>query len=431
MRIAFATLGCKVNQYETEALIEIFATDGFTVVQPEETADIYALNSCTVTAESDRKVRQLLRRFRRQNPDAIICLCGCMPQAFPDKAASLPEADIVMGTKDRTGLLAAVKEQLAQRERHVNITPHLNGEIIEPLTIRSFSERTRAFVKIQDGCERFCSYCIIPHARGPVRSKPLNELKHELMELLAAGYSEIVLVGINLSCYGSDFGATLRNAIELACSMPGIKRVRLGSLEPELLSDDDIAAMARLPQLCPQFHLSLQSGCDSTLHRMRRHYNSAEYARIVDTLRKHFKDCAITTDIMTGFPGETEEEFLQSLDFARQIGFARSHVFAYSVRPGTPAAKLPNQIPKQEKLARSRKMIDATMKSQQDFLQKMVGKTVTVLLEQRRSDGLWEGYSENYTHVLVAHTGCESGELLPVLLTEIQGEACVGIAAEI
>ena len=429
MRIAFATLGCKVNQYETEALSELFAAEGFTVVPPEDIADIYALNSCTVTAESDRKARQLLRRFRRQNPDAIICLCGCMPQAFPDKAAALPDIDIIMGTKQRSELLSAVRAQLTKRAHHINISPHSHGELIEPLAIHSFSERTRAFVKIQDGCERFCSYCIIPHARGPVRSKPLVELHRELTMLAAAGYSEIVLVGINLSCYGNDFGATLRDAIELSCGINGIKRVRLGSLEPELLTDDDIAAMAKLPQLCPQFHLSLQSGCDATLHRMRRHYNTAEYARIVSTLRRNFRDCAITTDIMVGFPGETENEFAESLEFAKESGFARSHVFAYSIRPGTPAAKLPNQISKQEKLRRSREMIAFTTQSQQDFLWAMVGKTVVVLLEQRRSDGMWEGYSENYTHVLVAHTGGGRGELVPVLLTDVQEEACIGIVA--
>ena len=427
MRIAFATLGCKVNQYETEALTEIFAADGFEIVPPEAFADIYALNSCTVTAESDRKVRRLLRRFRRQNPDAIICLCGCMPQAFPEKAAALSEADIVLGTKQRAGLLSAVKERLARRGRYINIAAHMQGDIIEPLKIKSFSEHTRAFVKIQDGCERFCTYCIIPHARGPVRSKPPEELHRELIELVRAGYSEIVLVGINLSCYGSELGLSLIDAIRLACGVEGIERVRLGSLEPELLSDADIAEMARLPQLCPQFHLSLQSGCDETLRRMGRHYDTAEYSRIVETLRKSFEDCAITTDIMVGFPGESEEEFEKSLSFAKEIAFARAHVFAYSIRPGTPAAKLSGQIPKQEKLKRSREMIALTTKSQQEFLESMVGKTVNMLPEQRREDGRWEGYSENYTHVLAAHPGGTGDESISVLLTGVEGESCVGI----
>ena len=276
MKAAFYTLGCKVNQYEAQILAQQFADAGYEIVPPEMPADVYVVNSCTVTASGDQKTRRVLRRFRALCPGATVVLTGCYPQAFPDDAARLAEADVIAGARDRAALVELVRRARETRGRIVAVTPHERGEPFEPMRAAAFRERTRAFVKIEDGCDRYCAYCIIPQARGPVRSKPPGELRAELEGLARAGYREAVLVGINLPSYGRELGLRLIDAVELACAVDGIERVRLGSLEPELLTGGDIARMARQPKLCPQFHLSLQSGCDATLARMRRHYDTAE-----------------------------------------------------------------------------------------------------------------------------------------------------------
>lgn len=429
MRIAFYTLGCKVNQYETEVLSQLFATDGYDIVAPDETADVYVINSCTVTATGDKKTRQMLRHFKSQNPAAKVALTGCFPQAFPDAAEKLPEADILMGARGRAELVKVVSRCLATDERIIDIRPHEKGETFERMTAAGFAERTRAFVKIEDGCERYCSYCIIPTARGPVRSKPMDELSEELRGLAASGYQEVVLVGINLSCYGKELGLRLIDAVELTCRTDGIRRVRLGSLEPELLTDEDIERMAALPQMCPQFHLSLQSGCDETLKRMNRHYDTAEYTRITESLRRHFDHCAITTDIMVGFPGEDEDEFSRSLAFAEKTAFAKVHVFAYSQRPGTRAAVLPQQVSKAEKASRSARMIALTERTRTEFLQKQIGRVVSVLFESHVKDGVYEGYSENYTPVHV-HSGEDlRGTIRPVQIGGAESDFCTGTLA--
>ncbi len=429
MRIAFYTLGCKVNQYETEALSQLFAADGYDIVAPDEIADVYVINSCTVTATGDKKTRQMLRHFKSQNPAAKVALTGCFPQAFPDAAEKLPEADILMGARGRAELVKVVSRCLATDERIIDIRPHEKGEAFERMTTAGFAERTRAFVKIEDGCERYCSYCIIPTARGPVRSKPIEELSEELRGLAASGYQEVVLVGINLSCYGKELGLRLIDAVELACRTEGIRRVRLGSLEPELLTDEDIERMASLPQMCPQFHLSLQSGCDRTLKRMNRHYDTAEYTRIAESLRRHFDHCAITTDIMVGFPGEDEEEFSCSLAFAEKTAFAKVHVFAYSQRPGTHAAALPQQVSKAEKASRSARMIALTERTRAEFLQKQIGRVVSVLFESPVTDGVYEGYSENYTPVHVHSDEDLRGTIRQVQINGAESDFCTGTLA--
>ncbi len=426
MKAAFFTLGCKVNQYETQILEQLFSAEGFEIVPPEQPADVYIINSCTVTASGDKKSRQVLRRFKRQNPNAVAVLTGCFPQAFPDAAEKIPEADVITGTRPRAAVLEAVKEYLLTGQRVVRILPHERKEDFEQMSAQSFMERTRAFVKIEDGCDRYCSYCIIPAARGPVRSKPLELLREELEALAAKGFQEIVLVGINLPSYGRDLGLRLLDAVALACSVPGISRVRLGSLEPELLTREDIAAMAAMPQFCPQFHLSLQSGCDSTLKRMNRHYNTAEYRRIVDELRAVFPNPAITTDIMVGFAGETEEEFAQSLQFAEEIAFAKAHVFAYSVRPGTRAASFSGQVSRQEKERRSAEMIRVTDKTRADFLQSQTGLIEEVLFEAQTQPGFYEGYTRNYTPVRVASAKPLSGQRLLVKITGATQDYCTG-----
>lgn len=434
MRAAFYTLGCKVNQYETAVLMQQFAAAGYDIVEPESDADVYVVNSCTVTAAGDKKSRQALRRFKRQNPAAVACLTGCFPQAFPDLAERIPEADVITGSKNRAGLLAAVQQRLAGGERVIDITPHKRGDPFEPMQTDR-SARTRAFVKIQDGCERYCAYCIIPTARGPVRSRPPEQLRSELQTLAAAGYREVVLAGINLSCYGRDLGSSLLEALRIACAVPGLARVRLGSLEPELLSPGEIAAMAELPGLCPQFHLSLQSGCDTTLARMRRQYDTAEYRRIAAGLRAAFPGCALTTDIMVGFPGETPAEFAQSLAFVREIAFAKAHIFAYSARPGTRAATMPDQVPPAEKTRRAAEMAGATQLARADFLQAQVGTHAVLLAEQRLADGRWEGYTENYTPLCVQAPADLAGQLCPVTITGVERlptgeERCTAVLAQ-
>lgn len=427
MRAAFYTLGCKVNQYETAVLQQQFAAAGFDIVGPDTDAEVYVVNSCTVTAEGDRKSRQMLRRFKRRNPAAVAVLTGCFPQAFPDIAERIPEADVITGSKNRAGLLAAVRSRLADGERVVDITPHKRDDAFESMHIDT-AARTRAFVKIEDGCERRCAYCIIPTARGPVRSKTPDALRGELCRLAAAGFVEVVLVGINLSSYGRDLGLRLLDAVRVACDIDGIERVRLGSLEPELLTDADIAALARLPRLCPQFHLSLQSGCDTTLARMRRHYDTAEYRRIAGALRGAFPGCALTTDIMVGFPGETGEEFARSLAFAREMAFAKTHVFAFSVRPGTAAAELPGQLPQAEKTLRAKRMAEAARETRAAFLLSQVGISSTLLAEQPVAPGQWEGYTPNYTPVVVFSERDIAGRLLPITITGVEGERCTGVA---
>ncbi len=426
MKAKIITLGCKVNQYESEAMLEALLAGGFQEAASGEEADVVVVNSCTVTATSDQKVRQTLRRARKENPGAVTVLTGCMPQAFPEEAAALLEADVVLGNARRADLLPRVMEYLSSKQRIVDIAPHEKGEKFERMAVSTFHGRTRAFLKIEDGCDRFCSYCIIPYARGRVRSKPLEDIQEEVRRLGEQGFQEVVLTGINLPAYGRELGLHLCDAVEAACQAPGISRVRLGSLEPEQLTPDVIARMAKEEKLCPQFHLSLQSGCDATLRRMNRHYTTAEYRQIVGNLWAAFPGCAITTDIMVGFAGETQEEFEQSLQFAREIAFAKVHVFAYSRRPGTRAYDAPGQVPNKVKEERSRQMIQVTKTTQQAFLQAQVGKVEEVLFEQQREQGVWEGYTRNYTHVLAPSGKDLSGQLLPVELLEVQGESCVG-----
>ncbi|HIY26428.1 MAG TPA: MiaB/RimO family radical SAM methylthiotransferase, partial [Candidatus Acutalibacter pullistercoris] len=294
------------------------------------------------------------------------------------------------------------------------------------LSISAMHGRTRAFVKIEDGCDRFCSYCIIPYARGRVRSKPLEDIREEAARLGEAGYKEVVLTGINLPAYGKDLGGDLCDAVEAACAAPGILRVRLGSLEPEQLTPPVIARLAAQEKLCPQFHLSLQSGCDDTLRRMNRHYTTAEYRQIVGDLRKAFPNCAVTTDIMVGFAGETEEEFAKSLAFAKEIAFAKVHVFAYSRRPGTRAYDMPGQVPNREKERRSREMIAATLETQRAFFVAQTGRVEEVLFEQERDRNVYEGYTRNYTPVRVASAAPLQGQILQVRLTQALEDFCLG-----
>lgn len=425
MKVHVITLGCKVNQYESQAMLQQLLHAGFSPSMGES-ADVVLINSCTVTATSDHKVRQTLHRARRQNPGAVIVLTGCMPQAFPEEAEALTDADVILGNSNRSALLPDILTYLSTHQRIIDIVPHERKGSFEPMQIEDFQERTRAFIKIQDGCNRFCSYCIIPYARGRVRSKPLEDLEQELMLLGERGFREIVLTGINLSAYGQELDLHLCDAVEAACRMPGIERVRLGSLEPEQLSLPVIQRLAAQKKLCPQFHLSLQSGCDATLRRMNRHYDTAEYREIVQNLRAAFPNAAITTDIMVGFAGETEQEFAESLAFAEEIGFAKVHVFAYSRRPGTVAYSAPDQLTKEVKDRRSKAMIEVTLGTMREFFQRQVDQTAGVLFERECAPGVYEGYTENYTPVTVSCEKPLHGQILPVRITSAGADGCTG-----
>lgn len=425
MKVHVITLGCKVNQYESQAMLQQLLHAGFSPSMGES-ADVVLINSCTVTATSDHKVRQMLHRSRRQNPGAVIVLTGCMPQAFPEEAEALTDADVILGNSNRSALLPDILTYLSTHQRIIDIVPHERKGSFEPMQIEDFQERTRAFIKIQDGCNRFCSYCIIPYARGRVRSKPLEDLEQELRLLGERGFREVVLTGINLSAYGQELDLHLCDAVEAACRTPGIERVRLGSLEPEQLSLPVIQRLAAQKKLCPQFHLSLQSGCDATLRRMNRHYDTAEYREIVQNLRAAFPNAAITTDIMVGFAGETEQEFAESLAFAEEIGFAKVHVFAYSRRPGTVAYSAPDQLTKEVKDCRSRAMIEVTLGTMREFFQRQVGQTAGVLFERECAPGVYEGYTENYTPVTVSSEQPLHGQILPVRITSAGEDGCTG-----
>ncbi len=428
MKVRFLTLGCKVNQYETEAMRETLMSRGFTPAHEGERADVLVVNSCTVTAQSDQKARQALRRLRRQEPEAVTVLTGCWPQAFPGEAEKLTEADIVLGNGKRGELVERILEYLSTKQRIVDVAQHTRDEGFEPMAVKGLEGHTRAFLKIEDGCERYCAYCIIPYARGRVRSKPIEDLRAEVLGLAQRGYKEVVLTGINLPAYGQDIGLSLCDAVEAACAAEGISRVRLGSLEPERLTPEVIGRMRAQEKLCPQFHLSLQSGCDATLKRMHRHYTSAEYMKIVEDLRAAFPGCSVTTDVMAGFPGETEEEFLESLDFCRRVGFAKAHVFAYSRRPGTAADRAEGQVANAVKERRSRALSEAMEQSRQEFLRAQTGTVQEVLIEREAGPGLWEGFTGNYTPVRIEGGEGLSGRILPVKIVRAADGYCLGEA---
>ncbi|MFI3206934.1 MAG: tRNA (N(6)-L-threonylcarbamoyladenosine(37)-C(2))-methylthiotransferase MtaB [Clostridia bacterium] len=426
MKYKITTLGCKVNRYESEAIASTLNKNGFFACPKDESPDVFILNSCTVTATGDQKVRQTLRKEKRNSPNAIVVLTGCMAQAFPEKSQELDDADIIMGTKNRSKIVSHIMNFMSHKQRIVDISSHENGEKFEAMEIDSFSDRTRAYIKIQDGCNRFCSYCIIPFARGRVRSKPLVDLEHELNKLSGNGFKEIVLTGINLSCYGQDLGLELFDAVKLSCECKGIERVRLGSLEPELLTEDVIIKLSQLTKLCPQFHLSLQSGCDETLKRMNRHYDTNEYRTIVNNLRKYFKNPAITTDIMVGFPNESDEEFIKNLDFAKEIAFSQAHVFAYSRRTGTKADLMDGQIQNKIKEDRSKKIIQVTDKTREIYHKSFENKTAKVLFETEKEKNVYLGHTDSYVPVLCPSAIDLRGEIADVYIESSNTNFCFG-----
>ena len=421
--IAFHTLGCKVNQYDTQAMLELFLQAGYTVVPFQENADIYLINTCTVTGSGDKKSLQLARKIKREHPSSFLILCGCMAQSRPDDLLKAG-ADLVLGTQRRMEVVSLTEQAVRDGKALCAVQPVEGVTFFEPLQISSHAEHTRATLKIQEGCNGRCSYCIIPSVRGPIRSRLLRDICSEADRLQNNGYRELVLTGIHLSSYGRDLdnGTTLLDVLRALQEKPGILRIRLGSLEPTIMTDSFCRELKSIGKVCPQFHLALQSGSDSVLKRMRRRYNTAQYLSAVHCLREAFPDAALTTDVLTGFPGETEQEFGETREFLNRIGFARIHVFPYSSRPNTPAAELPCQLPAAEKESRARILISDGQKMTQRWLESWIGR-VSSLLPEEIVNGHWEGYTPEYIRVrLEGNNTCESGKAVSVRLTGIESQ---------
>ena len=428
MKIAFYTLGCKVNQYETQALEQLVTQRGHSLVPFEETADAYVINTCTVTAVSDKKSRQVIRRARKAAPDAVIAVCGCYPQTHPDDVEKLG-VDLISGTGDRTGFVDLLEREWSDRQPITALDDAFQRRTFEPLPAGGLEGRTRAMLKMEDGCVNFCSYCIIPYARGRVRSLPLADCVRQARELEAAGYREIVLTGIEISSWGQDLEGKpeLMEAIEAICQgLSPDTRVRLGSLEPRTITPDFCRRAAALPNLCPHFHLSMQSGCDTVLARMNRKYDSNRYYKSVTFLHEAYDRPAVTTDLIVGFPGETEEEFQQTLDFIQKCAFSAMHIFPYSKRPGTPAAKLPGQVRNAVKEERAHRAAQIARTMQDTYLYSWVGETVPVLFEEER-EGLWRGHTTRYCEVEVQSVQPLHNQLRQVQITGHAGGALQGV----
>ena len=416
MTVAFYTLGCKVNQYETQALEQLFTGRGHTLAPFEGEADVYIINTCTVTVVSDKKSRQTIRQARKRSPEALVAVCGCYPQTHQSDMADLP-VDLVAGTGDRLGFVELVEQAWAERQEKITaLDDVMKRRVFEPLPAGGLEGRTRAMLKIEDGCVNFCTYCIIPYARGPVRSLPLASAAAEAERLAAEGYKELVLTGIEISSWGRDLEGKpeLIDLIEAVCAAAPDCRIRLGSLEPRTITEAFCQRAVNLPNLCPHFHLSLQSGCDATLKRMNRKYDTARFMESVGLIWDYFQTPvpAITADMIVGFPGETDEEFCESIDFAKRCAFSSMHIFPYSIRPGTPAASMPGQVPKAVKEERAREAAEVAARMEHSYLEQW--DKVIVLFEEER-DGLWWGHTRQYCKV-----GVPSGENLHNQLRKIQ-----------
>ena len=426
MRIAFYTLGCKVNQYETQALEQMFTQRGHELVPFEGHADAYIVNTCTVTAVSDKKSRQVIRRARKDNPDAVIAVCGCYPQTHPDDMAGL-SVDLVSGTGDRTGFVELLEKTWAERAPVTALDDAMKRRVFETLPAGGLEGRTRSMLKVEDGCVNFCTYCIIPFARGPVRSQPLGEAVAQAKQLAAEGYRELVITGIEISSWGRDFrdGSSLIDLLEAVCAAAPECRIRLGSLEPRTITEAFCERASRLPNLCPHFHLSMQSGCDSVLQRMNRKYDTARFYESVALLRQYFDRPGITTDMIVGFPGETEEELVQSLEFIQKCAFSAMHIFPYSKRPGTPAAGCKDQILNGEKEARAHRAGAVAAEMERAYLEQFVGEEVEVLFEEKKN-AAWRGYTTRYVEVAIE---CEEelhNQFRTVRVTAVEGGRLMG-----
>ncbi len=427
--VAFLTLGCKVNQYETEAMIELFCKKGYIVVDASDKADVYVINTCTVTNLGDRKSRQFIRRSRSKNSNAVIAVVGCYSQVSPQEVSKIEDVDIILGTNDRSKIVKLVEKVKQERQKINLVQDIMKIKEFEELSIKEVRGKTRANIKIQEGCNQYCSYCIIPYARGQIRSRKLDNIIKEVNRLADNGFKEIVLTGIHVASYGKDLNNTsLIDVIKNINNISGIERIRLSSLEPTLITEKFMQEIVELPKVCDHFHLSLQSGSDTVLKRMNRNYTTGEYKKIVEIISNYMPNASITTDIIVGFPGETEKEFEQTYNFVKEIKFSRIHVFKYSPRSGTPASKFKNQVDGNEKIKRSSKLIELGEEIKKKYLKKFVGKSLEVLFEQEADNrhGFMEGYTTNYIRTIAKANKDLKGTLQMVLVENIDVESLVG-----
>lgn len=428
-RVAFYTLGCKVNQYETESLSGIFEKAGYEIVDFESEADIYVINTCTVTSLSDRKSRQIIRRAKKNNEKAIIVVVGCYAQTSPEEVSSIPGVNLVLGTNGRTGIIDFINEIEAGKSKLNFVNDIMKVREFEEMGVEVYKERTRAFIKIQEGCSQFCSYCIIPYARGPVRSREEEKIIEEVKRLSKNGYKEVVLTGIHIASYGKDIKtSSLVELIKKVHQIEGVKRIRLGSIEPRMINESFVDAVAGLNKLCPHYHVSLQSGCDSTLSRMNRKYTTEEYMNSIELLRSNIRDVAVTTDVMVGFPGETDDEFESTYRFIDKLSFSGVHVFKYSPRKGTPAADFLDQVSSEKKEERSNRLLELGSVKTLEFNRKYIGRSLPVLFEQpfKAKEGFVEGLTPNYIRV-ACRGGVEfEGQEIKVLIKEAVDDYTIG-----
>jgi len=431
MRVAFATLGCRVNQYESEAMIEKFLKEGYSLVDFNVLADVYVINTCTVTNMGDKKSRQMISRARRLNDAAVIAVVGCYSQIAPEEVSSLKGVDVVLGTRNKGDIVYWVNRFKEERIKVIKVDEVLKNTTFENLNIDEYQDKTRAFLKIQDGCNRFCSYCMIPFARGAVCSKEPSKIIEEVKELAIHGFKEIILSGIHTASYGVDLkeDVTLVDVLEAIDKIPGIERIRIGSIDPTFFTEGVVDRIVRLKKLCPHFHLSLQSGCDETLKRMNRRYTAEEYSDIVKILRENISNVSVTTDVIVGFPGETEEEFEKTFKFLSDIKLTKMHVFKYSPREGTKAAQMKGQLDGTVKDIRSGRLIALDHEQEKEFMIKLLGTRVNVLFEElvKGTTNLYAGYSPNYIRVVVESDTDLSGKILEVSLEKFEEQHIFGV----
>ena len=431
MIFGFCTLGCKVNQYETQAMEQLLTNDGHTIAPFSEKCDVYIINTCSVTAVADKKNRAIIRRCRKANPDAMIAVCGCYPQRDADAVAALG-VDVIGGSNDRAQFLQNIMTFYREKKAVLQVDNALLRHRFEILPPGGLTGRTRAMLKVQDGCQNFCTYCIIPYTRGPIRSATVELAVEQAKELQEKGYRELVITGIEIASWGRDLPGRPGLAVlleALSAAVPEM-RLRLGSLEPRIITEEFCEKIKKLPGLCPHFHLSMQSGCDSVLSRMKRKYDTARYLESVELLKKHFPGCAITTDMIVAFPGETEEEFQQSLQFIQKCGFADMHIFPYSRRPGTPADKMPGQLGNETKESRSHEACAVAEKMAQAYRENMVGEWYAVLFEETE-DGFFTGHAPNYVKIYVKTDKALHNQILSVQVTEIFRDGVLAILEDI
>ena len=425
MKIAFYTLGCKTNQYETQAMERLLLEAGHSIGSFDEKCDCYVVNTCSVTAVADKKNRAVIRPCRTENPEAILAVCGCYSQHDAEAVKALG-ADVIGGSGGRQQFLSDLLAAAKEHQYRQTVDDALRRREFEVLPAGGLEERTRAMLKVQDGCVNFCTYCIIPYTRGPIRSAPLELAVEQAKELERRGYREIVITGIEIAGWGKDLPGKpqLWQLISSICQAVPELRIRLGSLEPRVITEEFCRELAKFPNLCPQFHLSMQSGCDGVLARMKRKYDTARYYESVCLLRQFFPDCAVTTDMIVAFPGETEAEFAESLDFIQKCGFADMHIFPYSRRPGTPAADMPGQLPNAVKEQRSRQAIAMAEKMSRDFREKLVGTTQSILFEDKEGD-YFTGHAPNYVKVYAKGENLHN-EIRDVKITAVFGDGVLG-----